>query len=65
MTDRYPYTIEDKGTIRQFKARRIIITCPRCPGEEYKMGNHGRHRSTNQANSPDRRSQRSRVSITT
>jgi len=28
------------------------------------MGNHGRHRSTNQANSPDRRSQRSRVSIT-
>jgi len=36
MTDRYPYTIEDKGTIRQFKARRIIITCPRCPGEEYK-----------------------------
>jgi len=32
MTDRYPYTIEDKGTIRQFKARRIIITCPRCPG---------------------------------
>jgi len=33
MTDRYPYTIEDKGTIRQFKARRIIITCPRCPGE--------------------------------
>jgi len=32
MTDRYPYTIEDKGTIRQFKARRIIITCPVAPG---------------------------------
>jgi len=32
MTDRYPYTIEDKGTIRQFKARRIIKHAPVAPG---------------------------------
>lgn len=33
--DRYPYQVEDKGTIRQFKGERIIITCPRRPEVEY------------------------------
>lgn len=36
LLDRYAYTVEDKGTIRQFKGRRIVITAPDDPSEIYK-----------------------------
>nr|WMI39908.1 replication-associated protein [Rhinopithecus-associated circovirus 1] len=38
LTDRYGHHIEDKGSIRQFRGRRIIITSPGDPKEIY---NHG------------------------
>lgn len=40
LLDRYPYQVEDKGTIREFKGRNIIVTCTSTPriiyaGTEY------------------------------
>lgn len=35
MIDRFPYSVEDKGTIRQFKGLRIIITSPESPRMTY------------------------------
>lgn len=31
LLDRYPYQVEDKGTIREFRGRNIIITCTLSP----------------------------------
>ena len=31
LLDRYPFQVEDKGSIRQFKGTFIIITCPNSP----------------------------------
>lgn len=35
LLDRYPYQVEDKGTIREFKGRNIIITCCKTPERIY------------------------------
>lgn len=35
LLDRYPFSVEDKGTIRQFRGRRIIITAPLSPEHTY------------------------------
>lgn len=35
LLDRYPYQVEDKGTIRQFRGVNIIITAPKPPEEVY------------------------------
>lgn len=35
LLDRYPFSVEDKGTIRQFKGQRIIITSPDNPQMTY------------------------------
>lgn len=35
LLDRYPYQVEDKGSIREFRGKRIIITAPTGPAETY------------------------------
>lgn len=36
LLDRYPYQVEDKGVVRQFRGRRIIITAPYTPDIFYR-----------------------------
>lgn len=37
LLDRYPFQVEDKGSLRQFCARRIIITSPLSPYDQYNI----------------------------